>query len=56
MNVIPSIDPMSWIIGFIPFLWGGGWGGGREGACPKPLRFLEGLSDLLSIALPMTHG
>ena len=42
MNVIPSIDPMSWIVDFIPFLWGGGGGGGggwrwREGHAPSHL-------------------
>ena len=31
MNVIPSIDPMPWIVDFIPFLWGGGVEGGVEG-------------------------
>ena len=41
MNVIPSIDPMSWIVDFIPFLRGGGGGvggvGGGGGHAPSHL-------------------
>ena len=36
LNVIPSIDPMSWIVDFIPYLWGGGWGGGGGGRGHAP--------------------